>query len=105
MWHEDYSVFVDGILLPTARGRDYLVPGLVAEAGEVADKFAKAARDEWPEERLREEVAPELGDLLFFIQAHCNDLNITLADLAAMNVAKLESRRKRNKLQGSGDKR
>ena len=105
MWHEDYSVFVDDLLLPTARGLDYLVPGFLAETGEVAGKIAKSVRDEWEPEKTKEEIEGELGDVLFFLQALCNHYNISLAHIAQVNMLKLASRRERGKLQGSGDNR
>ena len=52
--------------LPTALNYDYLIPGLVAEVGEVFGKVAKAVRDEWPRERLQEELKAELGDVCWF---------------------------------------
>ena len=52
--------------LPTALSYDYLIPGLVAEVGEVFGKVAKAVRDEWPRERLQEELKAELGDVCWF---------------------------------------
>lgn len=105
MWHEDYSVFVDDLLLPTARGLDYLVPGFLAEAGEVAGKIAKSVRDEWGKEKTKEKLEGELGDVLFFLQALCNYYNISLPHIAQINILKLASRKARGKLQGSGDNR
>lgn len=52
--------------LPTALNYDYLIPGLVAEVGEVFGKVAKSVRDEWPRERLQEELKAELGDVYWF---------------------------------------
>ena len=52
--------------LPTALSYDYLIPGLVAEVGEVFGKVAKSVRDEWPRERLQEELKAELGDVCWF---------------------------------------
>lgn len=53
--------------LPTALNFDYLIPGFVAEVGEVFGKVAKSVRDEWPEERLQEELKAELGDCAWFV--------------------------------------
>lgn len=49
--------------LPQARSFDYLVPGLVAEVGEVLGKRAKASRDGWGTTELRESLLAELGDV------------------------------------------
>ena len=58
--------------LPTALSYDYLIPGLVAEVGEVFGKVAKAVRDEWPRERLQEELKAELGDCVWFYTLLCH---------------------------------
>lgn len=58
--------------LPTALSYDYLIPGLVAEVGEVFGKVAKSVRDEWPRERLQEELKAELGDVCWFYALLCH---------------------------------
>lgn len=66
----DFEAYQDQALttaLPSALSMDYLLPGLVAEIGEVFGKRAKAVRDGWTRERLREEVLPELADVLWFV--------------------------------------
>lgn len=62
--------------LPTALSYDYLIPGLVAEVGEVFGKVAKSVRDEWPRERLQEELKAELGDCVWFYVLICHVANI-----------------------------
>lgn len=67
--------------LPTALNYDYLIPGLVAEVGEVFGKVAKAVRDEWPRERLQEELKAELGDVCWFYALLCHVSNIDPRDI------------------------
>jgi len=43
--------------------------------------------------------------VLWYIAALASDLNISLDDVAENNVQKLASRKKRNKIGGSGDNR
>lgn len=96
----------------------YPVLGLLSEAGEVADKLKKHFRDgEGVEEvkcqdalvelplELREGLALELGDCLFYITAIASDIGYDLEEIAAMNLEKLEDRSERNVLKGSGDYR
>lgn len=82
---------------------NYLTMGLCSEAGEVADKIAKSYRD-----RLHysyQEVAKELGDVLWFVALMADYHNFTLEEIAQGNLDKLASRMERNAITGSGDNR
>lgn len=88
----------------------YLVNGLVSEAGEVAGKLAKAHRDmNWPADPHTyitiEELASELGDVLFYLTHLVDWCGLTMGELRAKNAAKLRDRQLRGKLGGSGDNR
>ena len=79
----------------------------LGEAGEVQGKIKKIIRDNGgiitPE--ATEEIKAELGDTLWYITSMCENLGITLADVANANIEKLHDRQKRGVLGGSGDKR
>jgi NTP pyrophosphatase (non-canonical NTP hydrolase) len=81
--------------------------GLVGEAGEVAEKFKKIYRDNQSEltDEAKTEIAKELGDVLWYIQALCSYLDISLEDVAQGNLDKVLDRKKRGKTHGSGDNR
>jgi len=80
----------------------YTALGLASEAGEYAGKVKKMIRDAvWS----REAAADELADVLWYVAAAAGDLGYTLEELAQGNLDKLASRKQRNVLQGSGDKR
>lgn len=76
--------------------------GLVGEAGEVAEKVKKWVRDGSINEK---ELAKEVGDVLFYVAALAGVLGVDLADIAQGNLDKLNSRKERGVLQGSGDNR
>jgi len=80
----------------------YPALGLAAEAGEVANKVKKILRDGNFD---RDAIADEVGDCLWYIAALCRDLNVEMADIAQKNLEKLQDRKERGKIQGSGDKR
>ena len=93
----------------------YPTLGLVGEAGEAADKVKKLYRDEQlslggdPILELnvetRIEIAKELGDVLWYVTAVASDLGFDLDEIAGMNIEKLNSRKRRGRLRGSGDNR
>ncbi len=86
----------------------YPVLGLNGEAGEVAEKVKKLIRDGdsvWGNMEFVNGVVDELGDVLWYIAAICNEIGITMNHVADINIAKLNSRAKRDVLSGSGDDR
>jgi NTP pyrophosphatase (non-canonical NTP hydrolase) len=85
----------------------YAVLGLTGEAGEVANAFKKAIRDDGGKitEERRTALVSELGDVLWYLSQVAYWLDIDLDDLAAQNLAKLADRQRRNVIAGSGDNR
>ena len=91
------------------KGNNFIYPvlGLVGESGEVAEKVKKILRDNQGiiEEEKRQEIKKELGDVLWYVAQIATELNLSLDEIADFNLEKLTSRKKRNKLHGSGDNR
>lgn len=85
----------------------YPTLGLTGEAGEVAEKVKKALRDKNGEfsESYKLDILKEVGDVIWYCNALCRDLGYTLEDCMELNIAKLESRRQRNVINGDGDNR
>ncbi len=85
----------------------YPTLGLNGEAGEVAEKVKKMIRDNNNilDDDKKAEIAKEIGDVLWYISALCRDIGVSLEEVANINIAKLESRKQRGVLQGSGDNR
>lgn len=85
----------------------YPALGMCGEAGEVADKVKKVIRDNaqnFTAEKKRE-IAKEIGDVLWYCAVLSHDLGFTLEDVTQMNIDKLQSRKERGMLSGSGDNR
>ena len=95
-------------IYPSRYFKVYPALGLCGEAGEVAEKIKKVIRDGVDylhEEEFKAELTKELGDVLWYVAALASDLDISLDDVAKKNLQKLASRKKRNKIGGSGDNR
>lgn len=99
----EYSDWVEGMILTSGQVR--LLEntlGLVGEAGEFAEKVKKYVRDGTYDRTL---WLKELGDVVFYVAALANYLDSDLQEVMDMNVAKLNDRKARDVLQGSGDDR
>lgn len=94
-------------IFPESIGLAYTTLGLTGEAGEVADKVKKIYRDGdgFPTDEQREQIAAELGDVLWYVANCADQIGYGLSDIAEMNIAKLSSRQERGVLGGSGDNR
>ncbi len=94
-------------IYPSDQAIAYCALGLTGEAGEVADKIKKIIRDKGGKftEEDREEIAKELGDVLWYIANLSFEMNLSLDHVAKKNIEKLSSRLERGVLGGSGDNR
>ena len=81
---------------------EYPTLGLAGEAGEVANVVKKIRRDFGGEitEETRLKLKDELGDVLWYISACADELNLTLEEIAGFNVEKLAARHNKENLQG-----
>ena len=94
-------------IYPKEAGQIYTTLGLVNEAGEVAGKVKKILRDDCGvvSGEKRAEIAKELGDVLWYLSQCATEFCICLESIAIDNLAKLQSRKERGVLGGSGDNR
>ncbi|KKN22750.1 hypothetical protein LCGC14_0911860 [marine sediment metagenome] len=77
------------------------------EAGELAGKVKKIYRDcdGFLTTADKDDMLAEGGDLLWCLTRFCEVLGISLGEMARRNLIKLDGRRERGTLQGSGDHR
>lgn len=72
----------------------YPALGLAGEAGEVANRIKKSLRGGTDFDIVK--VAEELGDVMWYVAALCDDLGISLEDVCRENIAKLARRQAAN---------
>ncbi|CDZ55071.1 nucleoside triphosphate pyrophosphohydrolase family protein [Neorhizobium galegae] len=112
----------------TPLGLMYVALKLNGEAGELAEHVGKAMRDDdltVPFEEAATEDQPrqhyfgyteltperraliikEIGDVLWYLSAACDELGISMSKAALTNLQKLVDRSERDALRGSGDER
>ena len=90
----------------TIMGLMYAALGL-GESGEVQGKVKKILRDAngVVTDETRAKIQYELGDLLWYVSAMCDELGITMDEVARSNLIKLANRAALGRIQGSGDNR
>ena len=88
-------------------GLNYPILGLAGEAGELCNKYKKILRDKGGEADINDmdELAKELGDVLWYVAQIATELDTDLEIVARRNLMKLEDRQNRGVLGGSGDNR
>lgn len=92
----------DTAVYPKEFGLYYVTLGLSNEAGEFAGKVKKIIRDG---DYDTEALAAELGDVLWYLARCADELGIPLRKVAEDNLTKLQDRKNRNVIKGSGDGR
>jgi len=95
-------------IFPKHQALEYLALGLTSESGEVAGKVKKLIRDGEDKEGFlmkKDEIAFEIGDVLWYCAMMATEVGYTLEEIAEMNLKKLADRKERGTLSGSGDER
>jgi len=103
---EEYQDFTrTTAIYPKSNAIEYLALGLVSEAGEVAGVVKKKIRDNTYSLEYKLKLKKEMGDCFWYLARLCDELNLTIEEVLEVNVAKLSSRKERDKLTGDGDDR
>ena len=99
LWTRDTAIYKQQVTYPSLL--------LASEVGEALNIIQKAMRDDNGviSDEKQEALAYELGDILWALARLVDDLGLDFAKIAERNIAKLEDRKKRNVISGSGDKR
>lgn len=105
--NEYQNLALETAIYPEEYSITYPALGLAGEAGEVADKVKKVIRDnngKFTPEKC-EEIAKEIGDVLWCCAVLADRIGYKLDTIGRMNYSKLKSRQQRGKLGGNGDNR
>jgi len=94
-------------IYPETQRIAYPAMGLAGEVGEVMNKIKKVYRDKDGvfDKQTKQDIAKELGDVLWYLAVLAQDLGQGLDAVAEKNLNKLADRQERGKLSGSGDNR
>jgi NTP pyrophosphatase (non-canonical NTP hydrolase) len=90
-------------IYPSHSRINYPILGLAGEVGELCNKYKKVIRD--GADITVDDAVGELGDILWYLARVAADMGISLGYVAEQNLAKLQDRKERGVLGGSGDKR
>lgn len=95
------------------QGKNLLYPalGLAGETGETVDLVKKfwrnhnktSAQQLTPEEKHK--LIMEVSDVMWYIAAMCEELNVSMEEVARLNIEKLMDRKARGVIKSEGDNR
>ena len=105
----DYQTAALSTAIYPNQGQNFIYPtlGLAGEVGEVVEKVKKIIRDGdgTLTDPDRDKIALELSDVCWYLAVLAFELDYTLEEIMQMNLDKLNSRKERGVLAGSGDNR
>ena len=81
---------------PKRREKEYLMLGLMNEAGEVGGAFKKEIRDHIDNTEL---IIDEMGDVLWYLTRLCDVYDVKLSELMVNNMDKLFNQMTKEQLQ------
>lgn len=85
----------------------YTALGLCSEAGEVAGKIKKVLRDNngiFTPAHIQD-ISSEIGDVLWYVARLAASMSLDLETIAKNNLEKLDARKNKSTISGSGDNR
>lgn len=99
-----YQIDAMSFRLPSSDAT-YALFNLPGEVGELMSLEAKLIRDGGNITIHRDSVTKELGDILWCVAAIAADYSIDLQTVAEVNIHKLNHRKSKGTISGSGDER
>ena len=98
-WTQSTAIYTNPIIYPSLE--------LAGEVGEVCNQVKKIYRDDkgYVSPTRKNDLEKEIGDCLWALARLVDDLGLDFNKVAEYNVKKLEDRKARNVIGGSGDNR
>lgn len=100
---------VDKLWISNKHDLERSVLGLAGEVGEVCDLRKKFLRQDFQStddvQKYYDKMKLEVGDVFFYLFKYCDEMEYDVEEVFDACIKKLKSRKKRNKLKGSGDDR
>ena len=103
MQFEEYQQQAWRYALDTSKNPLYLFANLNSEVGELSSLVAKSVRDKHDIDA--DKFIKEAGDVLWMLSAVCTYYGLSLDEVATTNLKKLQERKEKNTISGSGDNR
>ena len=101
------TAYIDPQHADTLMEKTIWAMGIAGESGEVIEKWKKIVA--YKEGKITQndlnELAKELGDVIWYVAVLANSLGLTLEDIMQRNLDKLASRQERGAIKGRGDNR
>lgn len=92
-------------IYPKDKAIEYLVLGLLSEAGEVASLVKKSIRGDYTLDCHEDDLRKELGDVFWYLVRLCDELDFSAESILEENITKLFDRQRRDVIMGDGDNR
>lgn len=101
------SAYTDPQYVDSLMQKTIWAMGVAGEAGEVVEKWKKivAYKSGKITQEDTDELAKELGDVIWYIAVMADSLGLSLGDIMQNNLDKLASRKQRGVIKGKGDNR
>lgn len=101
------TAYTDPKYVNTLMDQTIWAMGVAGEAGEVVEKWKKivAYKEGKVSPEDLDELAKELGDVIWYVAVMAHSLGLSLDDIMTRNLEKLASRQKRGVIKGKGDNR
>jgi len=96
---EEYQKLSRKTAIYPGRDKNFIFPalGLAGETGEVIERIKKVIRDKKKiEEKDKEEIKKELGDVLWYLSQLASELNLSLEEIAQENLKKIAEKFNKN---------
>ncbi len=101
--YQDWTIST--AIYPKEHAMEYTSLGLANEVGELLGVEKKAIRDGFGPEEYLDKVTKEAGDVLYYLARFLDERGISFSEVVEKNVEKLEGRKVRGTLGGSGEER